>query len=312
MPPLISVNICCYNSEPFIKETINSVLRQTFRDFEIIAIDDGSTDRTGEIIKAFSDSRIHYYYQQNQGLAKARNKSLSLSRGKYVALLDHDDRWLPTKLEKQVSLLERLPSIKMLYSDCYVVYSDTGEKELYSTFTKYHRGEGALKWLFFGNYIPLPTIVFCRETALKAKGFDPELKLAEDYDFVIKMATYGGIDYIDEPLAEYYIHATNKSRESIAMQEEELRILNNNESLFSEIIPVEARQKRLKGIYWGLAYLYAQQDDPARSNALIQAALTKYGCDFKFLFLMARKAAPFLSRLFDWLKGMRRRGMWAQ
>ena len=105
--PKISVNIPCYNSAAFIRETLESVLNQTYRDFEVIVMDDGSGDETGKIVKSFSDSRVKYFYKNNEGLSETRNKGIAASSGEYIAFIDHDDLWLPEKLEKQMELFNK-------------------------------------------------------------------------------------------------------------------------------------------------------------------------------------------------------------
>ena len=101
--PLVSVIIPTYNRAGVIKETINSIINQTYSNFEIIIVDDGSTDNTGDIIKTFQDDRIKYYWKKNTGLpSKARNVGLKHVNGEFIAFLDSDDIWLPKKIETQL------------------------------------------------------------------------------------------------------------------------------------------------------------------------------------------------------------------
>ena len=116
--PIVSVNIPVYNDEKYIGETLLSALNQTYRDLEIVVVDDGSTDRTAEIIKSFSDSRIKYYYQTNQGIGATRNKAIEHSSGKYIAFLDHDDLWMP--ICTQFMPNENLP-VEWLFANCFVI-----------------------------------------------------------------------------------------------------------------------------------------------------------------------------------------------
>lgn len=101
----VSVVIPLYNARDVIRETIGTVLAQTWKDYEIIVVDDGSTDGSGEVVRSFGDN-VRYGRQENAGVAMARNHGMAESKGAYIALLDHDDLWDPTKLEKQVWLLE--------------------------------------------------------------------------------------------------------------------------------------------------------------------------------------------------------------
>ena len=106
---LVSIITPCYNGARYISETINSVISQTYTDWEMLIIDDGSKDNSSEIIKEFekSDNRIHYIYQQNAGSAAARNNGIREAKGQYIALLDADDIWLPEFLEKQITFMKQ-------------------------------------------------------------------------------------------------------------------------------------------------------------------------------------------------------------
>src|SRR5581483_3397166 len=123
MPPAVSINLCCYNSEAFLQATLESISRQTFRDWELIVIDDGSVDSTGAIVQRFRerDPRIIYHRQQNAGLGAARNAAIERSSGKYIALIDHDDLWLPAKLEQQVRQMASQERLVLSYTDAEVI-----------------------------------------------------------------------------------------------------------------------------------------------------------------------------------------------
>jgi len=122
--PTVSVIIPAYNQANFIGKAIESVLRQTYQDFEIIVIDDGSTDNTEEITRGFKDKRVKYIkkYKKNRGISVARNIGIKTARGKYIALLDSDDEWLPEKLDKQINILQsESPEVGVVYSNlCYI------------------------------------------------------------------------------------------------------------------------------------------------------------------------------------------------
>ena len=119
----VSVVIPTYNRASLVQETIESVLRQSFRDFEIIVIDDGSTDDTEQGLRRFS-SEIHYVKQENRGLNAARNVGIDLAKGEYIAVLDNDDLWRPFKLELEVSILDGLPEVGFVFGDFYIMKPD--------------------------------------------------------------------------------------------------------------------------------------------------------------------------------------------
>jgi glycosyltransferase involved in cell wall biosynthesis len=112
----VSVVIPTYNSAHLLDDALQSVLEQTYKDFEIIVVDDGSTDNTSEVVSKYND-KLHYFRVDNRGPAKARNYGISKATGKYIAFLDADDKWLPTKLEKQVSMFEQNPEFGMVFTE---------------------------------------------------------------------------------------------------------------------------------------------------------------------------------------------------
>jgi len=205
----VSVQVPCYNSEKYIYETIKSVLDQTFQDFEIIVVDDGSVDGSGDIIKNFRDPRIKYVYQENAGLSNARNKAVSLSSGEYIAFLDHDDIWLPDKLERQVSVLDGDPEIALVYSNYYKIFSD-GAKILGLAGPQ---PEGnAFEALLYNYTVGLVTAMV-RKKALDELGsiFDTSLNVCEDLDVFMRVLYRRKAAYLDEPLALYRIHDKRSS-----------------------------------------------------------------------------------------------------
>ena len=122
---LVSVVIPAYNVEKYIEQCIQSVLDQTYQFFEIIVVDDGSSDQTAKRIKAFSDKRISYIFQKNTGVSKARNNGIAQAKGEFIALLDADDWWHEDKLEKQLKILEDC-DIDISYTDQYLT-NEKGE-----------------------------------------------------------------------------------------------------------------------------------------------------------------------------------------
>src|SRR4030042_587586 len=118
--PKVSVIITTYNRVHFVCEAIDSVLNQTFKDFEIIVVDDGSTDNTKEALKRYSKN-IFYIYQSNKGRSQARNTGLKVAKGDYIAFLDDDDIWVPHKLEKQVAFMDSNPNIGLVHTITEVI-----------------------------------------------------------------------------------------------------------------------------------------------------------------------------------------------
>ncbi len=207
--PKVSVNIPCYNGEKFIAKTIQSVLNQTFSDFEIVIINDGSSDRTEEIVRKFTDPRIKYFSQVNHGLAYTRNRAVSLSSGEFIGLLDQDDAWLPQKLERQIELFDRNPTLGLVYSESYLVYPE-GMKVLASRFFNYRRGY-VFKEMLSDYFIVVSTAIVRKSVVDEFGGF-PNYRIAEEFALFLKIAEKYPIDFVHEPLVEYLYHEANTSR----------------------------------------------------------------------------------------------------
>ena len=207
---LVSIIIPTYNGSHFIKETIQSVICQTYPNIEIIVIDDGSTDNTPEIVKSINDPRIIYIRQENAGVSMARNHGISISKGDYIAFLDHDDLWLPHKLERQMLLFKENPMIAMVYSDTFIIKDNNFIIGIYSQKIKFFRGT-IFKDLFLSCFITILTVVIKKTVFLEVGPFLP-FKICEDYDIFLKCAAKYPIDYIDEPLAKYRVHESNYSK----------------------------------------------------------------------------------------------------
>src|SRR3990172_11738749 len=156
--PLVSVIIPTYNGSRFIRETIQSVIGQSYSKIEIIVIDDGSTDDTSLVVKSITDQRITYIQQKNAGVSTARNHGITVSKGDYIAFLDHDDVWLPCKLEKQLSLFEQNPKVAMVYADTFIIDENNSIINTYSHKIKFYRGM-IFKELFFSCFITILTVV---------------------------------------------------------------------------------------------------------------------------------------------------------
>jgi glycosyltransferase involved in cell wall biosynthesis len=209
----VSIIVPTYNRAHLVMETIDSILAQTVKDFELIVVDNESTDNTEEVIKSYTDERIKYFRHQNNGLvAVNRNYGISKANGEYIAFCDDDDLWMPEKLERQVKLLDLNKELGLVYSDCYIIY-ENGNLERYTLLSslKLFRGNVFNK-LFQSNFIPMLTVMIRREILSKVGGFDPKYIIAQDYDLWLRIAEHYPIDFIEEPLAKYRIHGESISR----------------------------------------------------------------------------------------------------
>lgn len=184
---MVSVVIPVYNRETTIERAIRSVLEQTYSDFEIIVVDDGSEDNSSQVIRSLQqgNDKIRYYYQKNSGPSAARNKGITEARGEYIAFLDSDDYWYPQKLAKQMALFETHPEVGIVY--CWAeVINHRGKKWCKSPKYTGHVFEDLLAE---GNFIPTSGTLAKRQTLLEVGGFDEALKSTEDWDLWLRITS---------------------------------------------------------------------------------------------------------------------------
>lgn len=212
--PLVSVIMPAYNAAPFVKAAIDSVLAQTYSNIELIVVDDGSTDGTGEIVQRYG-SKLSYIYQRNSRQAAARNTGLWHAGGEVLAFIDADDIWLPEKLEKQVALLEQDPSLGLIY--CSVKQIDEDGRVL-GELRANLRGD-ALPGILLGQVVGgmSSTVVIPRWVLEWIGHFDVTLPPCEDTDMLWRAASCCPIDYVGEPLVLYRLHDNNSHQNVRAM-----------------------------------------------------------------------------------------------
>jgi len=210
IPPKVSINLCCYNSERFLEETLASIGGQTFKDWELIVINDGSSDSTEAIIGRFKARGfpVSYFYQENRGLGYSRNRALELSGGEYIAFIDHDDMWQPEKLKRQVEVFERRKDIDFIYTNYFI---QRGERR--SVAYKGPQPDGEVFDQFLRRYpVNVLTAAIRKSVVLGfEERFDAKLKLCEEYDLFMRMLYSAKAAYIAEPLAVYRIHPDRAS-----------------------------------------------------------------------------------------------------
>jgi len=247
--PRVSVTIPVYNAERFISETIESVISQTYTDWEIVAVDDGSKDGSLEILRAFEKrlpEKIRVFSKKNSGVALARNTGIEGSKGEYIALLDHDDLWMPGKLERQVKLLDSNKEIGLVYSDAYLFRERESRTRTAFSTLKPFRGRVFDK-LLWENFIVVSTAVIRREAFNKVGMFDPKYRICEDYDLFLRVAGQYPLDFIDEPLVTYRIHGGSVTMTAGApSNDESLQIMDYwlSQPLDKTLVETIKRRKR--------------------------------------------------------------------
>lgn len=219
MQELVSVVIPAYNRENTIRRAVDSVLRQTYDNLEVIIVDDGSTDGTVRMIEEYNDKRIRLICQKERGGAnKARNTGIAGSKGVYIAFQDSDDEWLPDKLEMQIQMMER----ESLFA-CYSAYNLCEGDSIriipgdYKNRDKYQTGLRNI--LAEHNVVGTPTLVIKREVLIMLgdEYFDERLPRMQDYDFVVRLTKVCEVGYVGKPLVNIYRTKISISRDSGAM-----------------------------------------------------------------------------------------------
>lgn len=207
--PKVSVIMPTYNRADFIKESILSVLKQNFKNLEIIIVDDGSSDNTRQIINSIKDERIIYIYQKNKGRSAARNKAIEVARGKYLAFLDSDDLFMPGKIKKQFEFLEKNLDYGMVYTSALNI-NEKGEV----MDVDYKATKSGNIYQDIAFYIPLvitlPTVMVKKKIVVSLHGFDEKMRRFEDTDMWRRIAKRYRIYAMKEPLTKIRAHRGNR------------------------------------------------------------------------------------------------------
>lgn len=285
-------------------ECLNSVLDQTYKDYEIIVVDDGSRDTTKDVLKPYFD-KIKYIYKENGGVASARNVGIKNASGEYIAWLDSDDKWLPYKLELQMDIFNKLPDIGLIHSDfaCFTEKNgrlfDSYIKQYFHILNQYHldfneilRNSMQLQGdkLLIANNIEkvnvywddisdkailgpmfLPSTVIIKKSCIDKIGlFNEKYKTAEDLDFHLRIAKLYEISYIDIPTVEYRrFHFDQLSSENMEL-ESNLNWLNITISLGLNDVSYYRKNKtlvdmRLSHCYYGLGTVFYKNQNNVKA-----------------------------------------------
>lgn len=210
--PKVSVIIPCYNREKFVKETVDSALSQDYPNIEVVAVDDGSTDSTLEILRGYGDRIrvLQHPGRVNRGQSASINLAMRSTRGEYVAILDSDDVWRPEKTRRQVEILEKNPGCGLVYANGLAI--DEKGNQLYRLFKPGHVETNSPEKLLLDCYMSVPSNSLVRRSAFEAAGeFDERLRSAQDHDMAVRLAEVTNFQYLDEPLWFYRRHPDTQS-----------------------------------------------------------------------------------------------------
>ena len=329
--PLVSVIIPAYNAEKTIGNALDTVFGQTYRPIEVIVIDDGSIDRTAEIVKDYvqgirivrdegSDPTIRtsptseaielkYIYQQNSGPSKARNTGIKAAMGEYIAFLDADDLWIKEKIEKQVELFTKDPKLDVIFSDTKVTRFRGGKVNEFTIFNKEN-----LNKEFFGhdyilvnppekllklNFISTPTVIAKRSCFKNDIFFNEKRRYMEDWELWLKMSINYNFGYLKEVYAHVLDDGHGLSSNSINMSISHSDMLDSffieNKDKLSSYMPIHKLAKCFKDHYkWG-GYFFMMNGNTKRAREFFRKSM-KESLDIKvFLYY-------FKSLLYDLIK----------
>ncbi|MBI5406413.1 MAG: glycosyltransferase family 2 protein [Nitrospirae bacterium] len=284
--PKVTAIIPSYNGERYISHAIESVLAQTYKNIEIIVVDDGSTDRSLEKVRPYL-SRIKYIFQENSGVCNARNAGISNSNGELIAFLDCDDRWLPEKIERQVSYFSANPQEKFVH--CAVKFINSrGEGITPEDYWRNLRFNGEVKDVkeIFMHFAMLPSAMMVKRQLFDEVGlWDQEFALCEGYNLCLRIALRYPLRFINEPLVLYRLHDANCSN-TIGFDLKRIKVV---ESFLMErpdsykIIGRRDIKMRLLGLYSAMARFLLSTGDYAQARKYFLKAYKKRPSDPEYL-----------------------------
>jgi glycosyltransferase involved in cell wall biosynthesis len=240
--PLVSVILPTYNRAEWLSRAIDSVIAQTYTHWELIVWDDGSTDHTEGIAKAYNNQKIKYHFDDNHGVYYARNRSIQVSRGEYIAFLDSDDEWMDDKLSVQVTAMIAHPRIDLLFTDFFNIRLN--DERAFRGFKQCLRAMKSLdveeveddlfliknrflESLTIEDFIATDTVILRREVFDRAGLFKSNIKSSEDYELWWRMALAGVcFAYINKVYLRRYKYPGSLSSSSISMFENRLKVLD--------------------------------------------------------------------------------------
>jgi glycosyltransferase involved in cell wall biosynthesis len=274
--PAVSVIIPTCNYGDFIDDALKSVFDQTFKDFEVIVVDDGSTDDTGTRIAVYGD-KIRYLYQMQKGPGSARNKGISESNGEFIAFLDADDLWYPTKLEKQIEKMRGNPRLGMVLTD-NSLFDENGIYKDYVAKINYLFKGDIVSNIFLKSGVVTPTVMVRRKALDKVGLFEESLYIAEDDNLWIRIAAEFEVDIVDESLAQIRDHRFRTMRVSEKLEESvvkniQLLVSKYGQGVADRIKPLAAQ--KYYQLYFDFGYYYFSIHDKGNARKRFLKAVVK-------------------------------------
>ena len=242
-----------YNTEKYIGDSIQSVLDQTYTNWELLVVDDGSTDETANIVRRFAagDARVKYIYQQNGHQAKARNTGIAKAQGSLIAFLDSDDLWLPEKLEREWETAVAT-NADVVYSNGFIFYEPGAPKgpTEFPIVAGTIEGRKMVDLLLLFNHIPVQSVLVRAEALIRAGTFDesPQFHGCEDYELWLRLAANGSVfQGMTEKLIRYRRHPTATTHKNSNLYKPMLRVVAHH--LAQGTLDEKTRTVRLRSLY---------------------------------------------------------------
>lgn len=267
---MVSVIIPAYNQGHYLGEAVQSVLDQTYQDFEVIIVDDGSADNTREVAESFFDPRICYIYQDNRGLSAARNAGIRNATGSFITFLDSDDLFLPESLTLLVTVLESEPEIGFVAGQT-ILFDDSGHR--LGTIASPTKPLDDSSQLLLGNPLAVGSMLLRRSWLDKVEPFDENLRAYEDWDMWLRLAKAGCLmKWIEQPVFLYRVHGAQMTREGGRLRTATLAVLDK---IYSDPEELPESWRVIRDRVYSHAYLRATaQAYRAGAFARAQADLT--------------------------------------
>lgn len=258
--PRVTVIVTCYNYAKYLEGCLLSILNQTYKDYELLIVNDGSTDNSDEVISRFlNNDKITYINQNNTGQAIATNNGIMRASGELIAFLDADDLWEPTKLEKQVSLFTR-DSIGVVYSRIRFMNEEGQPLDMKLTGKYYTPRAGYVTGaLLFENFVPYSSTIVRKECFNKFGMFNPEYKNGLDWDLWLRISKEFEFDFVDEPLLTYRTGHPGQLTSNVE------RSVQCSDLIFDRFIKSNPGVAPEKMIRKALAYSYCRRGNLLRS-----------------------------------------------
>lgn len=268
--PTISVIVPAYNAQNTILETIASIRSQTFTDFELIIVDDGSSDRTLELLQNIRDPRIKLVAYENSGVSVARNRGISLATSEYLAFIDADDLWTSDKLEQQLAVLQQHSTAGVAYS--WTCFMDRQGKFVHTDRPVYFEGNVRAELLKTNFLLSGSNPLIRREALASVGGFDPTLTHAEEWDLYLRLAAKYDFVVVPKTQILYRQTAGSASAKIEVMEKDALKVIERAfQAVPAQLQPL--KNQSLANLYRYLAHLYLTKNSDATAAEIARQKL---------------------------------------